>query len=227
MDIEFLERILPESIPFPFSRSYSFFARSRIMRDFYKQVASEVAQHRRGGMILDIGTGPGFLPIELAKLIGGAEVVGIDLSRDMIKIAERNARIEEIHGKVKFLVMDANSMNFDDSSFDLVLSTGALHHWKNPLRAIREIRRVLREGGQAWIYDLSKDASSELLAAKLLEYGYSKFLSTFIFRIVKLHSGLTLKELRRIAEEASGIFRNYIIIENWRSFPALKLELHT
>lgn len=92
-----------------------------------------------------MGTGPSYLSIEIAKRIECAELVGIDLSEDMIRIARRNAERES--AKVEFLVMNANSMSFEDSYFDL-LSTGSLHHWKDPLRVIREIRRVLKEGGK-------------------------------------------------------------------------------
>jgi len=48
----------------------------------------------------------------------------------------------------RFMVEDANKMSFGDSYFDLIVSTGSLHHWKKPLRVINEVYRVLRMEGR-------------------------------------------------------------------------------
>ncbi|MEM2290819.1 MAG: class I SAM-dependent methyltransferase [Candidatus Korarchaeum sp.] len=220
-----LARYMPEGIPYPLTRAYSSFARSRIMRDFYRKVAEEVAFELSCRRILDIGTGPGYLPLEVAKLVEGAEVVGIDISEDMIRIARRNAEREILSERVEFLAMDANNMSFRNSSFDLVLSTGSLHHWKRPLQVLSEIRRVLKEGGQAWIYDLRRDAPRELIAAKLREYGYGGAMSSILSSLVRLHSGTSLGELMSIVDETRLLFRGYSIEEDWCSFPVLKLKL--
>ncbi|MCS7103397.1 MAG: hypothetical protein NZ992_05910, partial [Candidatus Korarchaeum sp.] len=87
-----------------------------------------------------------------------------------------------------------------------------------------EIRRVLKEEGQAWIYELRKDAPRELIVSKLREYGYGRAIS-LLYNLVKLHSGISLKELMSIVDEVKPLFREYSIEENWRSFPVLKLKL--
>jgi ubiquinone/menaquinone biosynthesis C-methylase UbiE len=68
-------------------------------------------------------------------------------------------------------------MSFEDSSFDLIVSTGSLHHWKKPLHVINEIYRVLKDGRQAWIYDLRRDVSENVIVKKLGEYKYGKLIS--------------------------------------------------
>ncbi|MEM1583457.1 MAG: class I SAM-dependent methyltransferase [Nitrososphaerota archaeon] len=153
----FLEKHVPEAIPLPFTRIYDLFARTRLMKDFYREVASEVASEIYSGKILDVGTGPGYLPIEIAKLAPNIEVIGIDLSNDMVRIARKNAEKAKLLEKVKFMVENANEMTFEDSLFDLVISTGSLHHWKRPIRIINEIYRVFKDEGNAWIFDLRSD----------------------------------------------------------------------
>jgi ubiquinone/menaquinone biosynthesis C-methylase UbiE len=49
--------------------------------------------------------------------------------------------------------MDAKALEFADNSLDMVISTGSLHHWKDPLRIINEAYRCLKPQGEAWIYD--------------------------------------------------------------------------
>ena len=61
---------------------------------------------------------------------------------------------------VEFLVMDAKALAFPDNSFDMIISTGSLHHWKEPVRVLNEIHRCLKPGAAAWIYDGYADASN-------------------------------------------------------------------
>jgi len=57
---------------------------------------------------------------------------------------------------VAFKEGSADDLPFGDREFDLALSTLSLHHWREPGKALDEIYRVLREGGEAWIYDIPK-----------------------------------------------------------------------
>jgi ubiquinone/menaquinone biosynthesis C-methylase UbiE len=212
--------MLPEGIPFPGTRSYSFFARSRIMQAFYKDVALDVAKEVSGGRILDVGTGPSYLPLRISEVLPGSEVIGIDVSEDMIRIARKNAE-----GKnVKFLVGDANKMPFEDDSFDLVVSTGSLHHWRNPVNVLNEIYRVLRPGRKALIYDLWGEAPKELLRGKLTELGYSFTAGLIAYGIVRMHS-ITSSELMKILREEGNFFKEYTIEEGWKSYPVVKVTL--
>ncbi len=58
----------------------------------------------------------------------------------------------------------ARRLPFDSDSFDAVVSTGSLHHWKQPQECLAEIWRVLKPGGVALLYDLVKDTSPDVLA---------------------------------------------------------------
>lgn len=149
---------MPERILWPFSRFYDRYP-NRMFVNWFKQIATSVKEKRISGTIVDIGTGPGRLPIEIAKQVGDAEVIGIDLSEDMVKIAKSNAEKAGLADEVKFKLASVYDTGFADGSVDLVTSTGMLHHLKEPVNAFNEIHRILKAGGEAWIYDGRKDAT--------------------------------------------------------------------
>ncbi len=103
----------------------------------------------RSGRVLDLGCGPGFFSILLSS--AGYDVLGIDYSPEMVSHATENA--SEAGVDPEFMRMDAQSMSFPDSSFDLVVSRDVLWTLEHPERAYSEIFRVLRPGGRALISD--------------------------------------------------------------------------
>jgi len=104
--------------------------------------------------ILDIGTGPGYVAIEIARLTGSrAKVTGIDLSEAMLRLAEENARVASVAQHTEWRLADAAAKPFADASFDLVVSSGSLHHWADPAAILTEVDRVLRPDGRAYIRD--------------------------------------------------------------------------
>ena len=147
-----LKYIIPERIPGFASGLYNKVARTAIA-DYYRPLAEGIVAGIDLGKILDIGTGPGYLPIEIAKMAPNIKIDAIDLTKRMIKIAYNNAEKENVSAQVHFEVGDANNLRFEDNSYDMVISTGTLHAWKNPVRVINECYRVLKPGKEAWICD--------------------------------------------------------------------------
>lgn len=134
-----------ESIPYPGEKIYSVIARkSPPLRDLCRAVAEEVTATITSGRIVDVGTGPGYLPIEIARRAQGLEIEGIDLSPAMVKIARKNADKRGVTDRVRFQRANAADLPFEDGYVDLIVSTLSLHHWSRPLDCLNEIHRVLK-----------------------------------------------------------------------------------
>jgi ubiquinone/menaquinone biosynthesis C-methylase UbiE len=125
-----------------------------LARPLYRRVAADVAAGglAAGSLVLDVGTGPGRVPMMIANACPDIAVDGIDLSAEMIARANSTAQSSGAR-RVRFQVADVAALPYPDRSVDLVVSTISLHHWDNPAAGLTEIVRVLRADGQAWIYD--------------------------------------------------------------------------
>jgi ubiquinone/menaquinone biosynthesis C-methylase UbiE len=133
------------------SRTYDVVAR-RVLRRLYRRLAADVAGLAPpGGAVLDVGTGPGVLLVELAARRPDLRLTGVDRSADMITAATRN--LEPYAGRARALAGDVVALPFPDRSFDLVVSSLSLHHWDHPDAAVLELARVLRPGGRVYVYD--------------------------------------------------------------------------
>ena len=127
----------------------------RPFRGIHTRLLADVvaANLPRGARILDVGTGPGTIPIDLAAAAPQLTIDGLDLSAPMIDHAAAAARVAGCDDRVTFVAADAGDMPFPDGSFDLIVSSMSQHHWSDVPSVVGEIRRVLRPGGRAWIYD--------------------------------------------------------------------------
>jgi ubiquinone/menaquinone biosynthesis C-methylase UbiE len=83
---------------------------------------------------------------------------------------------------LKLSVTDANALPFADATFHCVVSTGSLHHWKDPIHALSEAERVLKPGGHALIYDLVRDMPKAVCKDIRARFG------GFRFALLWLHS---------------------------------------
>ena len=105
--------------------------------------------------ILDIGTGPGFFTINLTRM--GHDAVGIDVTEEMVQVAKENA--EEQGLKCDFRVMNANSLDFPDGTFDLIINRVVTWTLPDTFECYREWRRVLAPGGRILVFDANHYAN--------------------------------------------------------------------
>jgi ubiquinone/menaquinone biosynthesis C-methylase UbiE len=98
----------------------------------------------RGKDVLDVGAGSGIATQLLAE--AGANVTAIDLTDWAVETTRRRLAAFELEGDVR--QADAEQLPFDDASFDLVFSWGVIHHSSDMDRALAELVRVTRPGGQ-------------------------------------------------------------------------------
>ncbi len=118
---------------------------------------------RKGMKVLDVGCGTGNFSIKLAKM--GCEVIGIDISEEMLKVAKDKAKKEGLN--IKFYNMDVYDMKFEDNCFDGVISVTAFEFLKDPDKAIEEMFRVLKPKGYLLIGTINKDSEwGELYLSK-------------------------------------------------------------
>lgn len=111
-----------------------------------------LAQLAPGQDLLDVGCGPGTITLDLAKRIAPGRAVGIDFSADVIATARENLHSSGATNAV-FDVGSTYELNFADSSFDVVFAHQVLQHLHDPVSALREMRRVLKDGGLLAIRD--------------------------------------------------------------------------
>lgn len=112
----------------------------------------QIVGQEPGARVLDIGCGTGIATRQLAER--GVNVIGADSDTDMI----RQARLVADGQPPEFLLMRADSLAFDDGSFDAVTAFGAFHWFANAA-SIAELRRVLRPGGHLVVVN-KRDAGS-------------------------------------------------------------------
>jgi len=104
----------------------------------------------RGGRVLELASGPGYLAIEVARR--GYRVTGVDVSRSFVAIARANAAgaaVDFVHG-------DAAHLPFADASFDHVVCMAAFDSFSDPVGVLAEIHRVLVPGASASIFELRR-----------------------------------------------------------------------
>lgn len=106
----------------------------------------------KGGRVLDIGAGSARLLLAVAKRKGlDFDLVGIDISREMVSKALENTRKAGLDAELPLAT--ATQLPFRDSSFDLVISSSSLHMWSDPVSVFNEIQRVMKPGGVSLIRD--------------------------------------------------------------------------
>jgi ubiquinone/menaquinone biosynthesis C-methylase UbiE len=110
-------------------------------------------QLRSGMRILDVGCGPGTITLGLAEAVAPGEVVGVDLQQSLVERA-RVLAAERGIANVRFERADAYELPFRDGAFDAALAHRVLMHLADPVRGLREVRRVLRHGGVLGLCDV-------------------------------------------------------------------------
>jgi len=123
---------------------------------FARKIVERLAPLERGLKILDLGTGPGLLSIEINKLLPKSKIVGVDLSREMLEVARKNfdeagmSNYEVKLGRAEEIPLESNSV-------DLVVTQSSLHEWENPQKGFSEIFRILKPGGSLMLKDYNRD----------------------------------------------------------------------
>lgn len=143
-------------------RPYDVVVGGLLMRGTYAAVASLLAGRLpTDATVVDVGTGPGRLPIALVTRRPDLHVIGVDPSADMLARARRRAA-----GRpgVEFVQTGAEELPMADGSVDAVVSSLSSHHWADRVAALAEQVRVLRPSGRFWLLDMKREMADDLTA---------------------------------------------------------------
>lgn len=174
-----------------------------------KSYADEVASHVcKNANVLEVAPGPGYLSIELAKM--GYNVTGVEISSDFVKIEKINAR--EANVKVDFKVGNASTLPCEVDFFHFVVCSAAFKNFKDPVSAMCEMYRVLKQGGTALIVDMNYDSTPEDINNEVKKTGmkgFDKYFVKFAFKTFLKQGAYTKEGFEAIIRETP--FKNYKI----------------
>jgi ubiquinone/menaquinone biosynthesis C-methylase UbiE len=125
---------------------------ANIFAPIYPVISQQITNRCQimSGTFIDVGSGPASLAIALSKLVDG-KVYAMDFSEKMLAIAKKKIESCDLNENVIPIFGDIHDMPFDDCFAELVVSRGSLFFWQNVSLAFREIYRVLKPGGMAYI----------------------------------------------------------------------------
>ena len=115
---------------------------------------------RLGATVLDVGTGTGvFIPFLLSKVGNDGQIVALDIAEEML----RKARAKGFNGVVAYLNADVTAIPLPDETFDSVVCYSSFPHFQNRSKALSEINRVTKGGGNLFVcHTSSRDNINEM-----------------------------------------------------------------
>ena len=211
----------------------------KIVEDFKKSTDCYGEKHLADGLsigtIVEVGSGSGLICLELAKQTNG-DIIGIELSSDMIRLAEnnlKNATIEKHqvaqefqkrikackYGETKLAVEfrqgDAQNLApvlMDKKNINYVVCRNSLHRFQNPKKAIQEMFSLLAPGGKIYIRDLKRDADWKTIVDRIGENRW-KQPELVVDYIGAMAGMLTTEELGGILTELE--IKNFLIRDGY------------
>lgn len=131
----------------------------------FKEYFPEFAQ----GTVLDLGCGPGDIPIRFAKVYPACQIIGVDASAPMIQLGEQAVKEAGLSGRITL-----RCERYEDIAgariADAVISNSLLHHLPNPLQFWQKIRQLVRPGAPVLVMDLLRPDSPEAAQAIVDQY---------------------------------------------------------
>lgn len=123
----------------------------------WKKHTIELSGIRPGKTVLDLAGGTGDLTKAFAKRVGKTgKVVLADINENMVRVGRDRLTNEGIIGNVEYAITNAEALAFPDNTFDLVTMAFGLRNVTHKDKALAEIYRVLKPGGQMMVLEFSK-----------------------------------------------------------------------
>jgi len=120
---------------------------------------------------VDLGTGPGDIPMRIVRARPTWHVIGVDMSTPMLDVARERAREAGLAANVEFIAADAKHTGLDEGAFDVVLSNSILHHIDDTDDFWTEVKRLGKPGAFIFLRDLARPATTEAARNIVETYG--------------------------------------------------------
>jgi 2-polyprenyl-3-methyl-5-hydroxy-6-metoxy-1,4-benzoquinol methylase len=184
-DLDNAKDISPKNTSYQFANQWKNFPTGKFLLsdpDFKKNVDSILSEQEilikknwfEGKKVLDAGCGNGRWSYGLAKL--GANLTCVDINP--IAIEETKKALKELDKNVNFVISPLEELNLPEESFDMVFSWGVLHHCVSFRKSLKNLTKILKNGGILYLYLYGRDSLSVeedlKLFKKRLEYNNTK-----------------------------------------------------
>lgn len=123
-----------------------------LFRQYYPEMAA--------GHVLDVGCGPGDIPIRFAKALPGCRVTGVDASATMIRLAGKAVQAAGLADRITLACSKFQAFQLVEPA-DAVVSNSVVHHLPNPLQFWYELKRLAKPGSYVLVMDLLRPESPE------------------------------------------------------------------
>ncbi len=134
--------------------------------------AIDLLDLKPGHQVLEIGFGGGVGLACAEQRLSGGVITGIDISPEMVRDAERRFRREIASGRIRVQSANIAHLPFPDGAFDRAFTVNTIYFWPDALEGLREIKRVLKDGGRAAIGLRSRE---KMEWSGFTRYGYRLF----------------------------------------------------
>lgn len=106
--------------------------------------------------VLDVACGTGDFSMAIAKAVKKGEVIGVDISKEMLEVMRQKVLKNKLESMISQEVGDGEALRFPEGSFDRVVNAFGIRNFENREKGLREALRVLKPGGRLVILELSR-----------------------------------------------------------------------
>jgi len=139
---------------------------------------------RKNMIALDLATGTGDVPLVLVKAPEINQIIGMDLSKGMVKIGQEKIKKRGLDHIVDLRIGDGTDISLPDESVDMVTISFGIRNFSDPKKSLKEIKRVLRPGGRLMIMEFSIPSSWFF---RKIYFFYFRNLLPFVGNIISGH----------------------------------------